>query len=165
MKLKKYLNLGVVATIVLLATMGATRLHHSKTKPLSVTFTAVSQSGQNIPSIFDGLSPNPAYSLKLLEVAEKNARPPCKANNTKQNALERFFEPTSVHAANCPPGLCGGTEWMFQNEDCAGGPCDGFIKHAQPEPNGDPCIGMAPSSGHCGFDCSCGQSDSECYMC
>lgn len=167
MKPAKISQLGVlVAVVSLVAMAGAASFHHQQLKH-SKRVVLVSQSGEKIPSLFDGLPHVPAYSLKQIDLMEKNRPERCKAGGTaKQSALGRLFGTPVVYASNCFPGLCGGTQWTLVVDNCdTGGPCNGQHYIAQPDPSGDPCTGFAPNSGHCGTDCACGQSDSLCTMC
>jgi hypothetical protein len=167
MKLENLSKLGVLTAVVLGVIAGAARLHHPQSQH-SERVILVSQSGQQIPSLFDGLPRVPAYSLKQIDLENKNGRPsgPCKPGGpAKQSALGRLFG-TPVYASNCFPGLCGGTQWTLIRDNCdTGGLCSGLYNRAVWDPMGDPCQGFAPNSGHCGTDCACGQSDQICILC
>ena len=164
---KNLLKLGILAGIVVIATAGATSWHRQQVKQTSKKVISISQSGEKIPSLFDGLPHVPAYSLKQIDLMKKNRPEPCKASGTsKQGALRQLFGISVVYAQSCFPGQCGGTMWTLVTANCEqGGECVGTYKYAQPDPMGDPCQGFAPNSGHCGSNCACGQSDEICYLC
>lgn len=168
MKLEKPSKLGVLVAVVLVAIAGTATLRHPQVKH-SERIMLVSQSGQKIQSLFDGLPHVPAYSLKQIDLANKKGRPSgsCKLGGpAKQSALGRLFGVPVVYAQSCFPGLCGGSHWSLMATSCnTGGPCNGRQFTAVFDPMADPCQGFAPDSSHCGDDCACGQNDSICLQC
>lgn len=162
----------ILAGIVAVALAGGASLHHQQVRD-SKKVISISQSGDTIPSLFDGLPHVSSYSLNQIDLMKRNRPEPCKATGaskpkgtSKQSALRRLFGISVVYAQDCFPGQCGGTRWVAVEKSCnTGGGCSGTYEYAQPDPEGDPCDGFAPNNAHCGDDCSCGQSDSICPMC
>src|SRR5437899_1752943 len=107
-------NKAVITFLVLASTVAAIAVMVRQTRASTSGRTIiVSQSGGSLVSLFDALTPNPTYSLKLIDEQNKSGQPQrsCKPSAIKaenRSALGKLFAPSTVQAAGCPPGLCGG---------------------------------------------------------
>jgi hypothetical protein len=179
--MKKALRLRPFGSFLILASLliGAlTVIRHYASAHNSINSVVVSSSGQRLSTLFDGLSPDPRYSVKDI-LAIRRALPQCgekpgtvqggeKSSSVPQSLLintrdflQRFFGNSEVYAANCLITFCGGYGWVQIINSCdTGGPCSGTYWDVTN--NGHSDNGFFQDSGHCGSKPQCGCENLTC---
>ncbi len=107
--------------------------------PLGATrWRIVDASGQAIPSLFAGVTPNDRFMAARV-VAEERAfteRMAICTNASPPSWIERtlpFLQLASVKAQSaCISTVCTGSYWSNKEDPCAGGHCTGFLLTAHP---------------------------------
>ncbi len=171
--MKKALSLPPFGSFLTLASLllGAlTVIRHHASPHNSIKSVVVSASGQKLTTLFEGLSPDPRYSVKDI-LATRRALPRCgKKPGTLQSgekpgavqsllsntrdSLQSFFG-NSVVYANCLVTFCGGTGWVQIINSCdTGGRCSGVYEDVTNDGHSD--TGFFQDSAHCGSIPQCG---------
>ncbi len=123
--------------------------------PLSVA--VMTPTGQNLSSLFDGLSPNPLYAPQ--EFAKHRREPRCGRQDQKTLSDRVFgilsrvnlFKPVSVHA-QCSTSNCSGEYRSYDYLNCGGAAeCYGTVGL----PGFDPAY---PDQGECRNGSNCGSA-------
>ena len=173
--MKKALSLRPFGSFLILASLliGAlTVIRHHAPAHNSIKSVVVSSSGQELTTLFEGLSPDPRYSVKDM-LAIRRALPRCgkkpgrlqggqKSSFVPQSLLintrdflQRFFGNSEVYAANCLITFCGGYGWRQTTNSCdTGGPCSG--SYLDVTNDGQSPNGFFQDSSHCGDIPQCG---------
>jgi hypothetical protein len=121
---------GFGTVLVVILVLAGLRTYRSNNRP--TTTAIVSSSGQPLNNFFDGLKPDPRYSLERIRSLK---RPACGEKNA--SSLLRFPDIATVHAQDkCPQTECNGQGWDTIRASCnTGGPCNGSYLDVEPDPD------------------------------
>ncbi len=90
--------------------------------PRNENFVVVS--GRRLPSLFDGLAPEPRHVARIRAASERIALAPQCGPSGKRSVLTRLLQfagPTSARAAQwCAPTQCNGDHWQDEAIECVG---------------------------------------------
>ena len=136
------------------------------TRRLPARIVVVSSSGQRIATLFEGLQPNPAYSLsRILAVNDQIRR--CGSTNSRAEPgmLGRVFGGSVVYAqASCDPSdACLGNHWVDRSANCnTGGSCSGSYNTTWHDPYQNDGRGFYYTGANCESIPQCGCVSETC---
>lgn len=136
----------------------------SRLKASTIKTTVVSSSAHPLHNLFDGLSPDPRYSIKAMADADHKRQKCGAANAGPSSVLEKVFGVTVAYAqCSCSSTDCNGNGWVgFTNYCNTGSPCSGAYADTTTDPVNGCGWGAEFDGGNCGSDPCCGCSSFAC---